>query len=102
MSSSVTVSDSSVTLCTGPTRRFRRVCEKLQVAIVNPSYVNPLTADFLDYGCVSSDDTLVAHTSTPVPGEGPPPQADTNGTTTLLLGDSTDECESDGSIHKPQ
>lgn len=25
----------------GPTRRFRRVCEKLQAAIVNPNAINP-------------------------------------------------------------
>lgn len=48
----------------GPTRRFRRVCEKLEAAIVNPSTVNPLVHEMADFGInpsLSSDDTLAAN-----------------------------------------
>ena len=53
-----------VVLCSGPTRRFRRVCEKLQAAAVNPSTVNPLVNEMADFGLnpsLSSDDTLAAN-----------------------------------------
>ena len=82
----------------GPTRRFRRVCEKLQVAIVNPNCVNPLMTEFVDCDnpSMSSDDTLAMHTASPLPEE--EPAAETNGTITLLGGDSAEE--SDGSTHK--
>lgn len=49
----------------GPSRRFCRVCDKLQSAIVNPSAINPLNTDFVDYDnpSLSSDDTLARHAS---------------------------------------
>ncbi len=40
----------------GPTRRFRRVCEKLQAAIVNPSAVNPMCLESTQ--SISSDEAL--------------------------------------------
>ena len=53
-----------LTVCAGPTRRFRRVCEKLQAAIVNPSTINPLVHEMVDFGLnpsLSSDDTLATN-----------------------------------------
>lgn len=49
----------------GPSRRFYRVCDKLQSAIVNPSAINPLNTNFVDYDnpSMSSDDTLARHAS---------------------------------------
>ena len=52
----------------GPTRRFRRVCEKLQERIVNPSTVNPLVNEMADFGLnpsLSSDDTLANESEEP-------------------------------------
>lgn len=56
----------------GPSRRFYRVCDKLQSAIVNPSAINPLNTEFVDYDnpSISSDDTLTRHTSSSPNGEG--------------------------------
>jgi BR serine/threonine kinase len=55
----------------GPSRRFYRVCDKLQSAIVNPSAINPLNTEFVDYDnpSLSSDDTLAQHTSGSPNGE---------------------------------
>lgn len=90
----------------GPTRRFRRVCEKVQAAMVNPGTVNPLSVEFLDYDnpSLSSDDTLAMHGcgASPLPSEEEGgekgPSTATNGSPSLLY-DSTDECESeDGAL----
>jgi hypothetical protein len=56
----------------GPARRFYRVCDKLQSAIVNPSASNPLNTEFVDYDnpSMSSDDALAHHTSGSPNGEG--------------------------------
>ena len=39
------------------------MCDKLQSAIVNPSVINPLTTEYVDYDnpSMSSDDTLAHH-----------------------------------------
>lgn len=61
---------SLLVLFSGPTRRFRRVCEKLQAAALNPCSVNPLSPDIVDFGhsnpSLSSDDTLAASTASPI------------------------------------
>ena len=52
----------------GPTCHFRRVCEKLQAGIVNPSTVNPLVNEMADFGLnpsLSSDDTLANDSEEP-------------------------------------
>ena len=47
------------------------MCDKLQSAIVNPSAINPLNTEFVDYDnpSLSSDDTLAQHTSSSPNGE---------------------------------
>ena len=99
---------SCVCLCAGPTRRFRRVCEKLQAATVNPSSVNRMSMELVDFGdnghsnpSISSDDTL-ATTASPVLEDA----ATTNGSReevskSILVGgyESTeDECESEDGL----
>lgn len=94
----------SSALCVGPTRRFRRVCEKLQAATVNPSSINLLSAEMTDFNhsnpSLSSDDTLATSTASP-------PQDGSNGSqehiadSPLLLGayESTDDCESEDGLN---
>ena len=105
-------------LVSGPTRRFRRVCDKLQAAIVNPSSVNassvnPLLLDTdTDSGInpsLSSDDTLT-NTASPVLGDATPAAVTATsatvstssreelGSCSLLGGYSTDECESEDGL----
>ena len=57
-------------LLPGPSRRFYRVCDKLQSAIINPSASNPLNTEFSDYDnpSLSSDDALT-RTDTGSPNE---------------------------------
>ena len=100
--------------CAGPTRRFRRVCEKLQAAIVNPSSVNRMSMELVDFGdnghsnpSLSSDDTLATSTASPVL-EDPSTGTAVNGSqeeiskSRILAGgyESTeDECESEDGLH---
>lgn len=93
----------------GPTRRFRRVCEKLQAATVNPSSVNLMSVEMADFDhsnpSLSSDDTLATSTASPV-------LEDTSTTVSngsqeqiadsplLLEGyTSTDDCESEDGLN---
>lgn len=89
----------------GPTRRFRRVCEKLQAAIVNPSAINPLTLEMTDFSVnpsISSDDAITPVTTSPIltsNEEEDPVITKTNGdrAVTLLANyDSSDDCSEDG------
>ena len=93
-------------LCIGPTRRFRRVCEKLQAAIVNPSAINPLTLEMTDFSVnpsISSDDAITPVTTSPIltsnEEEDPVISSKTNGggAVSLLTNyDSSDDCSEDG------
>ena len=82
------------------------MCDKLQVAIVNPSTVNPLTLELTDFGVnpsLSSDDTLTAEGAALILGENEEdpvlrsqPKKGEDVTSSLLANyDSTDECESE-------
>lgn len=97
-----------ITVCcysAGPTRRFRRVCEKLQTAMVNPSSINMLCMEMADYErtnpSLSSDDTLTTSTASPILGEtlataSSSSREDMVGSTLLGSYDSTeDDCESE-------
>ena len=90
----------------GPTRRFRRVCEKLQEAIVNPSSINPLTMDLVDNESInpslSSDDTLTASTASPILGETTASSSSREeivGPSLLGQYESTDDCESEDGLN---
>ena len=83
-------------MVTGPSRRFYRVCDKLQSAIINPSAINPLNTEFTDYDnpSLSSDDTLARHANGSPNGErrgsSEVVSVDTNG-----AGDLTEDSTSD-------
>lgn len=93
----------------GPTRRFRRVCEKLQAATVNPSSVNLMSMEMADFDhsnpSLSSDDTLATSTASPVLGD--TSTTVSNGSqehiadSPLLIGGypSTDDCESEDGLN---
>ena len=59
----------SHSLLSGPARRFRRVCDKIQVAMANPNAINPMlqvggdSMDQFDHPSGSSDDMAGLHTS---------------------------------------
>lgn len=68
----------------GPTRRFRRVCEKLQAAIVSPAAVNPLSLlEECDNPSLSSDDTLALHSTSSGPSPLLTEGSEVNGRTLL-------------------
>lgn len=88
----------------GPTRRFQRVCDKLQLAMLNPGgggMVNPLLGgNFPDYDnpSMSSDDTLAMQAASPVPleeEEEEEKESDVPCNGPALLCESTDECDSE-------
>ena len=91
----------------GPTRRFRRVCEKLQAATVNPSSVNLMSVEMADFDhsnpSLSSDDTLAASTASPILGDGSNGSQELIADSSLLMGgcESTDDCESEDGLNAP-
>lgn len=96
--------NSTAVLPPGPTRRFQRVCDKLQLAMLNPGgggMVNPLLGgNFPDYDnpSMSSDDTLAMQAASPVPleeEEEEEKESDVPCNGPALLCESTDECDSE-------
>jgi hypothetical protein len=92
----------------GPTRRFRRVCEKLQAATVNPNSINLMSMEMADFDhsnpSLSSDDTLATSTASPILGD---PSTVSNGSqehiadSSVLIGGyaSTDDYESEDGLN---
>lgn len=89
----------------GPTRKFRRVCEKLQATAINPGSINPLNADMVDFAhsnpSISSDDTLATSTASPILDDNTTPSISSREEvtdSTLLVGgyESTDGESEDG------
>ncbi len=99
-------------ICVGPTRRYRRVCEKLQAAIVNPGSVNRMSiemsgevdddeedGDGSGNPSLSSDDTLTTNTASPILGDvsNSSHEEELGGSGGLL--ESTDDCESEDGLN---
>ena len=106
VSISLATSPHTCNITIGPTRRFRRVCEKLQTATVNPSSINLLSAEMTDFDqsnpSLSSDDTLAASTASPLQDESNGSQDQENVLDSPLLGGgyvSTDDCESEDGLN---